>query len=73
MLKFQYKNHRGEITMRTVRFKALQFLIRPGYNYQPGWFLHGYDMDKLADRSFALCNIILPQESRNFTLRPEND
>lgn len=58
--QFNYKNHRGEIGLRTVIIDRIEWLPRPGYSYQPGWFLSGHDVDKNAMRSFALCNIVLP-------------
>lgn len=58
-LIFKYKNHRGEIAKRRIIPDALEFFLDPGYDYQTGWFLSGFDLDKNARRSFALCNIQL--------------
>lgn len=60
IVKFNYKNHRGVVAERHVRNPRLQFEYKPGFGYQPGWFLHGFDLDKQAPRSFALSHIILP-------------
>lgn len=68
---FNYKNHRGEIRERNVRFIAIMFNRTPGYGYQPGWFLHGECLDKNEIRSFALCDIILPDGVRYFILEPQ--
>lgn len=61
LIKFEYKNHRGEVTQREIILDALEWINAPGFYYQPGWFLSGFDCDKQARRSFALCNIILPE------------
>ena len=67
LIKFEYKNHRGEVTQREIIPDSLEWIDNPGYNYQPGWFLSGFDFDKQARRSFALCNIILPKaDERRF-------
>lgn len=67
LIKFEYKNHRGEVTQREIIPDALEWINAPGFYYQPGWFLSGFDCDKQARRSFALCNIILPKdEERRF-------
>lgn len=58
-VSFEYRNHRGEVSLRTIVPDKLEFLYHPGYDYQPGWHLSGYDVDKKARRSFALCNIVL--------------
>ena len=55
---FEYLNHRGEIAWRLLVPYRLEFLEKPGYDYEPGWFLTGYDVEKQAVRSFALDNII---------------
>lgn len=54
---FNYKNHRGEIALRTVEVQSLDFLYNPGFGYQPGWFLSGICQDKGERRSFALSHI----------------
>lgn len=64
---FKYKNHNGKIAERTVIVESLEYIIDPGFGYPPGWFLSGYCYDKKARRSFALGNIILPEdEARKF-------
>lgn len=59
-INFPYINHRGELGYRLVRPESLDYLSKPGYGYQPGWFLAGWDLDKKQRRSFALANIQLP-------------
>lgn len=60
-IKFTYKNHRGEIALRTIVPDSLEYLTEgnPDFGYPPGWFLSGHDLDKNARRSFALVNIVL--------------
>jgi predicted DNA-binding transcriptional regulator YafY len=72
-LTFEYKNHRGEIRTRQIKPIGLMFVRNPGYGYQPGWFLHGLCLDKNAIRSFALCNIILPDGVKVYLLEWPND
>lgn len=67
MITFSYKNYRGEIRVRHVEPHAIEWLDTPGFEYEPGWFLTGFDDDKRAVRSFALSNIVLP-EDKNFIL-----
>ena len=68
-VKFKYKNYRGEVQNRTIDVDSIEFLhaakLDPKYGYQPGWFLSGWCHEKRARRSFALCNIILPEYDHN--------
>jgi predicted DNA-binding transcriptional regulator YafY len=66
---FDYRNHRGEIRNRKVCVDSIEFLPNPGYGYQPGWFLSGYDYDKQARRSFALSGIKLNDKAQALSLR----
>lgn len=59
---FDYLNHRGVTSKRTIDVDAVEFLTRPGFNYQPGWFISGLCHDKKARRSFALSRIQLPED-----------
>lgn len=70
MITFKYKNHLGEIEDRQVAPRSIRFLLHPGYGYQPGWFLIGYDQSKHpgALRSFTLSHIVLPSNIQSFTL-----
>jgi hypothetical protein len=58
ILIFKYLNHRGSTDMREVLFESVQYIREPGYGYEPGWFISGYDLHRKARRSFALANII---------------
>lgn len=64
-MQFTYRNHREEIAVRTIT--PLMIIYEPNppeeYKYQPGWFLHGYDHEKEAPRTFDI-NRIIPNESR---------
>lgn len=59
-IQFTYRNHRGNERLRTIDVDSVEFIRNPGFNYQPGWFVSGYDCDKEARRSFALTHIVLP-------------
>jgi hypothetical protein len=61
---FVYKNHKGIVETRRVSQVRLELISNPGYGYQPGWFLSGYDEARKAHRSFALANIVLDDDSR---------
>lgn len=69
LVKFRYKNHRGEVEDREVNVTSLDYcpVPNPEYGYGPGWFLTGYDHSRGRDgsqfRSFALTNIQLPLDS----------
>lgn len=65
-VKFTYKNHRGEIALRTIVPDSLEYLSEgnPDFGYPPGWFLSGHDLDKNARRSFYLDNIIFDEVNR---------
>lgn len=57
-INFLYKNHRGEVAQRTCMAHSLQYLVAPGYGYQPGWFITG-DVEGKGTRSFALANMVI--------------
>lgn len=57
---FTYTNYKGVTSERTVAVECLEFLDKPGFGYQSGWFLSGIDLDKQQRRSFALPHIKLP-------------
>lgn len=61
-VKFKYLNHRGEVAERHVEIASIDFVNNPGYNYQPGWFISGHDLDKNAYRSFALSRIVISDD-----------
>lgn len=53
---FWYTNHRGEVAERCVIPIALRYGTSPYYE-GPHWLLQAYDMDKQAEREFALIRI----------------
>jgi hypothetical protein len=59
---FLYKNHRGETELRKVSQVRLELIKNPGFGYQPGWFLSGWDIARQAKRSFALSNIVIDDD-----------
>lgn len=68
MLTFWYKNHRGQLSERTVKPVSLDYMPVPnnGYGYAPGWFLTAEDYTRERNgilRSFALTNIQLPEDN----------
>jgi len=65
---FQYKNHRGEIAIRSVAVDAIEFIREPGYNYQPGWFISGICQDRMQRRSFALSHIVISPGEKYHTI-----
>ncbi|RUX60136.1 hypothetical protein [Mesorhizobium sp. M7A.F.Ca.CA.002.12.1.1] len=68
--QFTYLNHRGETSKRTVDIDSIEFHRNPGYGYQPGWFISGFDHHRVARRSFALSRIAIPEdESKNVVFR----
>lgn len=53
---FDYVNHRGELSNRTVSIEALRFTTTDFYT-TPQWLIFGYCFHKAAPRAFALRNI----------------
>jgi len=58
-ITFDYMNHNGKLSGRTVDVDSLEFLTKVGLGYQPGWFISGYCHTKKARRSFALSHIVV--------------
>lgn len=65
---FRYKNYKGEIKPRRVYVSSVDYIVAPGHNYESGWFITGFDLDKKARRSFALTNIILDGDNPIFRI-----
>ncbi len=67
MVRFDYKNHRAETELRTIKVLSLDFLPLPNNSmgYPPGWALRGLDYSRDRDgtemRSFLLNNIQMPE------------
>ena len=55
---FTYMNHEGEQEQRFVVVDTLEFLNKPGFGLQPGWFLSGWCSKAKTRRSFALARIV---------------
>lgn len=53
---FTYKNYRGEISVRLVRPIMISFGAT-GFHPEPQWLLHGWDINKDAERTFAMKDI----------------
>jgi hypothetical protein len=53
-MKFKYTNYKGEIEERNVRPITLGWQGDPGFGYQPGLFLHAFDLERQAARTFSL-------------------
>lgn len=64
-IQFDYLNHNGVLSRRDLEVDALEFQYKPGFGYQPGWFISGFDHNKAARRSFALSRIILEEYPSN--------
>lgn len=75
LVSFKYKNHNGQEAIRHVEVESLDFLVNPGFGYQPGWFLSGICQDKKERRSFALSHIVLINNaySQTINLRESGD
>jgi hypothetical protein len=56
VVTFRYTNHRGETATRRVIPQGVGFLATE-WHPEPQWLLHAYDLDRGADRSFALAGI----------------
>lgn len=56
--RFWYLNYKGRLDYRTVEINQPgHYIEAPGFNYAPGWFVSGYDLDRPdtpAYRSFSL-------------------
>ena len=53
---FTYKNHRGETSIRLVRPIMIAFGATE-FHPDPQWLLHGWDLNKEAERTFAMKDI----------------
>lgn len=55
-ITFTYKNHRGEIAVRYVRPIMIAFGAN-SYHPEPQWLMHAWDINKEAERTFAMKDI----------------
>lgn len=53
----KYKNHRGEIADRNIYPMSIEFKAAE-WHPEPQWLLEAWDIDKSAERSFAVKDII---------------
>lgn len=56
VVTFTYANHRGEVAVRRVVPIRLRFAATE-WHPEPQWLLDGRDLDRGAERSFALADI----------------
>jgi len=56
IVKILYKNYRGEIAYRTIIPKSMNF-ISTDWHPEEQWILTAFDIDKNADRGFAMSDI----------------
>jgi hypothetical protein len=61
-MKFKYTNYKGETEEREVTPIALEWMEKPGFDYQPGVFLRALDHSRNAERSFRLDERFQPIE-----------
>ena len=52
-----YTNHRGETAMRRVIPARIVFGVAAEWHIDPQWLLEAYDLDRKADRTFAMRDI----------------
>jgi len=57
VLKFEYKNYNGEISSRIV-IPYKPWFGKTEHHKEEQWLLHAYDIEKCAERNFALKDII---------------
>jgi hypothetical protein len=56
MASFEYTNHRGETTTRTVRPIRIHF-GSTAWHPEPQWLMEVFDVDKVATRDYAMSGI----------------
>ena len=57
VVQILYRNYRGETAMRTVRPSRIWFGTTD-WHPEPQWLMEAVDLDKGAERSFALRDIL---------------
>ena len=61
VLRFRYRNHRGQVGERAVLIAPLMPSMWFGsteFHPEPQWLLHAYDLDKTAYRDYAVRDIL---------------
>ena len=56
IVTFTYRNYLGEVEKRHVIPRTISFGATP-WHPAPQWMMHGWDLDKKAQRSFAISDI----------------
>lgn len=56
-VKILYKNYRGEVSYRTIIPKSIDF-IATDWHQEEQWILTAFDIDKNAERGFAIADIL---------------
>ena len=56
IVEFKYINYKGEYSHRRVKIIAIEFTSTP-YHQRSQFLLRGIDLDKEAERSFAMSDI----------------
>jgi len=51
---FEYTNHEGVTSVRTVMIDRISWWDEPDFGYAPGWFATGFCLDRQAIRSFKM-------------------
>ncbi len=64
IIEFKYKNYKNEISWRRVEPISIEFKSTE-YHPQEQWILNGIDQDKMAERSFAVIDIIEFKKENN--------
>lgn len=57
-IKFKYKNYRNEISWRTIEPIEIRFGSTEWHN-EPQWLLRAFDIEKDAEREFAIKDILI--------------
>lgn len=57
IVSFRYRNHRGEVAVRTVRPIRLWF-GSTAYHPESQWLLEAFDLNRQQTRDFAMSNLL---------------
>jgi predicted DNA-binding transcriptional regulator YafY len=52
-----YRNHRGEEGLRRIVPRSIEFTATE-WHPEPQWVLHAFDLDRDAERTFALKDVL---------------
>lgn len=60
-MRFVYTNYKGETEERDIDVLEITYMSKPGFGYEPGWFLTGRDRGRGGDvRSFRFDGRMTP-------------